>query len=287
MSLKFSQGVVNSLAVGNGWGDIIKNGVCVVYSGNQPQTADLAATAGTELVRFTTGSATITPETRAAFKVTLTGATGNVTALTVGGVSIVDLSVLPAFTTVSALVTSMISAINSTWSYPDYYAIASGTTVGSVTYGTTDTASFWVIAPKNSGASLNALTISCTVASGSAPSINGGSSTTVGGTGAIAGVAATNGLSMTYPATSGTITKSGTWSGTSSAGGTAGWFRIICTPNYDTGLSNLSTVSDDARLIMRIDGTIGTSGADMLVTSTLIAQNISQSVSSFSLTVPS
>lgn len=287
MALRFSQGVVNNLAMGQGWGDILKNSTCVVYSGSQPTTADLAATPGTELVRFTTSGSALTAETRAAFKITLTGATGNITALTVGGVSIIDLTALPTFTTVAALVTSAISSINSTWSYPDYYAVASGTTVGSQTYGSVDTASFWVIAPKNSGTNLNALTVACTVASGSAPSINGGSSTTVGGTGAVAGVAASNGLVMTYPASGGVISKYGTWSGTASASGTAGWFRILCTPNFDTGLTNLSSSSDDAKLILRIDGTIGTSGSDMIVTSTSITSAVSQTVSTFSLTVPS
>ena len=286
MSLKFSQGVVNALAMGNGWGDVIKNSTVVVYSGAQPSSPDIAATAGTELVRFTTSSGSLTAETRAAFKITLTGATGNVTALTVGGVSIIDLTALPTFSTVAALVTSCISSINSTWSYPDYYAVASGTTVGAVTYGSVDTASFWVIAPKNSGASLNSLTVACTVASGSAPSINGGSSTTVGGSGAVAGDVATNGLAMTYPPTAGVISKAGTWSGTASATGNAGWFRVLCTPNYDTGLTNLSTTSDDARLIMRIDGTVDTSGADMIVTSKSITATVAQTVSTFALTVP-
>ena len=287
MSLRFSQGVVNNLAVGNGWGDVIKGGTCVVYSGSQPTTADQAATAGTELVRFTIGSGALTAETRAAFKITLTGATGNVSALTVGGVSIIDLTALPVFSTVAALVTSCISSINSSWTYPDYYAVPAGTTVGSVTYGTIDTASFYVIAPKNAGTALNSLTVVCTVASGTAPVINAGSSTTVGGAGGTVGVANTNGLYMTYPAVAGAITKAGTWSGTASQTGTAGWFRILCTPNYDTGLTNLSTTSDDAKLIMRIDGTIGTSGADMIVTSTTVTSAVSQTVTTFTLTVPS
>ncbi len=286
MALKFSQGVVNSLAVGQGWGDILRNSTCVVYSGSQPASPDVAATAGTELVRFTSSGSAITAETRAAFKITLTGATGNVSALTVGGVSILDLTLLPTFSTVAALVTSTISAINATWSYPDYYAVPAGTTVGSITYGTVDTASFYVIAPKNAGVSLNSLTIACTVASGTAPVINGGSSTTVGGTGATAGVAASNGLLMTYPAVAGLISKTGTWSGTASATGTAGWFRILCTPNYDTGLTNISTTSDDAKLILRIDGTVGTSGTDMIVSSTTITSAVSQTVSTFALTVP-
>ena len=286
MALRLSQAVVNNLAEGMGWGDIIKNSICVVYSGSQPATPDLAATAGTELVRFTLGSAAATTEIRAAAKITLTGATGNVTALTVGGTALFTYSNLPVFSTVAALVTSCIQQVNATWTYPDFYAIPSGTTVGTVTYGVVDTASFWLIAPKNSGVSLATMAITATVASGTAPVINAGSSTTMGGAGGVAGGAPANCLTMVYPPTAGLITNSGTWSGTASATGTAGWFRLLCTPNYDTGLTNLSLTNDDSRLQMRIDGAVGTSGTEMIVTSTAIVATVAQSVTQFSLQVP-
>jgi hypothetical protein len=283
MAIKLSQGVVNSLAMGQGWGEVIRNSVCIVYSGAQPSTPETGAAVGTELVRFTLSSGALTAETRATALVDFTSATGNCTALTIGGVSIIGGTV--TYTTPTALAAAVAASINSTWSFPDYYAVVGGTIVGSITYGS-DPKIIYIIAPKNSGTALNGLTVACTVAAGSV-ALNGGSSTTLGGTGATAGVAAVNALSMTYPPTAGVTSKSGTWTGTASATGTAGWFRIICDPNYDTGLATLSTTNDDARLIKRIDGSVGTSGADMLVTSAAITSTVSQTVTAFTLTVPS
>lgn len=283
MSIRLSQGVVNAQAMGNGWGEIIKNSICVVYSGAQPTTADLAATPGTELVRFSLSSGAVTNPTRATALVDFTNTTGNLTVLTIGGTSIIGGTI--TYTSATQLAADTVTSINNTWTFPDYYAVVGGTSIGSVTYGS-DPKIVYIIAPKNSGTSLNGLTVAGTVAGGTF-AINGGSSTTLGGTGATAGVAAVNALSMLYPAVGGTTSKSGTWSGTASATGTAGWFRLLCTPNFDTGLTTLSTSNNDAYLILRIDGTIGTSGADMLVTSTSLVSAVSQTVTSFSLTVPS
>jgi len=303
MAIKLSRGVVNALAMGMGWGDIIRNSVCVVYAGAQPSTADIGATGGSELCRFW-GSATPTAvETRATALIDFTNTTGNCTALTVGGTSIISGAV--TYSTPTALAAAVAANINSYWTYPDYRAVVGGTTVGAVTYGS-DAKIVYIIAPKNSGISLNGLTVATTVAAGTA-AINGGSSTTLGGTGSTAGIAAAGTLDLTYPADTGMVSKSGTWqtanatqtvtgtaggsytsgAGGASASGTAVWFRLICNPNYDTGLITLSTTNDDAYLIHRIDGSVGTSGADMLVTSSAITSGVSQTVTSFTLTVPS
>lgn len=302
MALKFSQGVVNSVAMGMGWGEVLKNMTCVVYSGTQPTTPETAATAGTELVRFTLNGAALTAEKRAWCRVVLAGGTvgtDNVN-MQVGGVSITGGAV--AWTTsLAATTTAVINAINSNWTFPDYYAIPSGTTVGSITYGTAAAGEFYVLAPKNSSSVLNSTTVlfanttitaalnggvaSVTATGNFASATNGATGGTAGADGT--GAACVNGLTMTYPASAGAITKAGTWSGTSSAAGTAGWFRLLCTPNYDTGLTNLSTTTDDAKLILRVDGTIGTSGADMIVSSTAIANAVLQTASTFTLTIPS
>ena len=67
-------------------------------------------------------------------------------------------------------------------------------------------------------------------------------------------------------ASSGAISKTGTWSGTASASGTAGWFRI----------ENGS---------YRIDGTIGTSGQDMNLSSTSIISGGTVTINTASFTV--
>jgi hypothetical protein len=298
MSLKFSQGVVNNLAMGMGWGDAIKNSVCVVYSGSQPASPEVAATAGTELVRFTLNGSALTAETRGTCKVVLGsyGTSADVVnmGLNIGAAAVTSLTGgnVTGYASLALLTQAVVDAINNNWTYPDFKAVMGGGVVGGVTYGTANAGEFYVIAPKNAGTAFNTATVTFANTVTTA-AVNGGSATTTGtgtfgsGTGSTAGVAAVNGLSMTYPAVAGAISKSGTWSGTSSASGTAGWFRLLCSPNYDTGLTNLSTTGNDALFLLRIDGSVGTSGADMIVSSTAITAAVSQTASTFTLTVPS
>jgi len=306
MSLRFSQGVVNNIGYGMGWGDIIQNGVCVVYSGTQPTTADTAATAGTELVRFTLSGATQVTEKRAWCRILLGsyGSASDVVNMKVNGQSITGGDVTGA-ATLLALKTAVVNAINNNYTYPDFYAVAAGTTVGSVTYGTAADGEFIVLAPKNTLSTYDAATVLFANTTTTADINNGGTPTTTetgafasatngasGGSGANglgAEVTPANGLRIQYPSVAGLVTiKTGdTWSGTASATGTAGWFRILCNPRWDTGLTNLATTGDSSQLIMRIDGSVGTSGADMIVTSTAITSGVSQTVTSFAMTVPS
>lgn len=299
MSLRFSYGVINNIAMGMGWGDLIKNSVCVVYSGSQPATPEVAATAGTELVRFTLASGALTSETRAACKVVLAAydGTGNVVnmGLNVGASEVVSLTGgnVTGYASLALLTQAVVDAINNNWTYPDFKAVIGGGTVGSVTYGAANAGEFYVIAPKNSGTAFNAATVTFANTTITADINGGGTPTTTesgafapGTGGSTAGVACVNGLTMTYPAVAGAISNSGTWSGSASATGTAGWFRILCNPNYDTGLTTLATTGTAPTFIGRIDGTVGTSGADMLVTSTTVTSGVTQTVSSFTLTVP-
>lgn len=303
MSLKFSQGVVNGLAMGMGWGEIIRHGEVAVFSGTQPTSPEVAATAGTELVRFTIGANTANASTRPVRAVcqiklgTGTLAAGDTVKLTLGDANNTMCTWTGYAGTANAGAASFANAINSSWSFPDLQAVVAGTSVGSVTYGANANAAneVYVIAPKNSGAMLNSLSANLTVSTPAncAFQINQGTANTSGAfanaTYGALGVAANESvqLTMSYPANAGTVTKAGTWSGTAANSGTAGWFRILCTPNYDAnGTTNLSTTGADALFIMRIDGTIGTSGADMLVSSTSITAAVSQTVSTFSLTVP-
>jgi hypothetical protein len=306
MSLKFSQGVVNALAMGQGWGDVIKGSTCVVYSGAQPTAGpEVGATSNgsTELVRFTIASGALTAEKRAWCRVVLAsyGSTADVVNMKVNGQSVTGGNVT-GYSSLALLKAAVIAAINSNWTYPDFYAIDSGSVVGSVTYGTNAAGEFYVLAPKNSGSNLDASTVlfantvttaalnggvASTTATGNFASATNGATggTTANGLGAE--TTAANGLYLTYPAVGGLVSKGGTWSGTASATGTAGWFRILCTPNFDTGLSTIASTGTDAYLIQRIDGTIGTSSADMIVTNTTITSAVSQTVSTFALTVPS
>jgi hypothetical protein len=298
MSLRFSQGTVNNVAMGEGWGDVIKNSVCVVYSGSQPATPEVAATAGTELVRFTLASGALTAPVRGTAKIVLAsyGTAADVVnmGLNVGAAAVVSLTGgnVTGYASLALLTQATVDAINNNWTYPDFRAVMGGSVVGAVTYGAAGAGEFYVIAPKNSGTAFNTATVTFANTTTTANINGGGASTTATGAfgpgtgGSTAGVAAVNGLTMTYPASAGLISNYGVWSGVASATGTAGWFRIICTPNYDTGLTTLSTSGNDTLFQMRIDGTVGTSGADMIVTSTSVTSTVTQTVSSFALTVP-
>lgn len=71
---------------------------------------------------------------------------------------------------------------------------------------------------------------------------------------------------FTVPAVSGVLTKTGTWSGTAVATGTAGHFRMVKGSNV-------------------IEGTVGTSGQDLNLSSTSITTDGVVTISTFTYTV--
>ncbi|MCG7854108.1 MAG: hypothetical protein MIO92_16455 [Methanosarcinaceae archaeon] len=80
-------------------------------------------------------------------------------------------------------------------------------------------------------------------------------------------------------AASGIISKAAaeTWQDTGIASGTAGWFRLCANPT-DAGAASTS--------LPRIDGTIGTSGADLNMSSTNIVVGSTYTIDTFVLTMP-
>lgn len=102
------------------------------------------------------------------------------------------------------------------------------------------------------------------------------------------GVTAATGLSFDAPV-DGVIAKAvaQTWSGVALANGVAGWFRFM---QFVTNIATTkaSGVADDTgtKANARVDGSIGTSGTDMTVSSTNIVQNAMQLLSTFNITLP-
>lgn len=96
--------------------------------------------------------------------------------------------------------------------------------------------------------------------------------------GAFAHGAFTNGLTF-GDAASGAIDKAAgeTWSGAAVASGTAGWFRFVANP------TDSAAASTD---LPRIDGNIGTSGADLNMSSTTITAGRTYTIDDFTLTLP-
>ena len=97
--------------------------------------------------------------------------------------------------------------------------------------------------------------------------------------GAFSAGAFTNGLEF-GDSTSGYIEKSAseTWQGTGLASGTAGWFRLCGNPTDALAAS---------ALLPRIDGSIGTSGADLNMGSTTVTASATYTIDTFKLTLPS
>jgi hypothetical protein len=86
----------------------------------------------------------------------------------------------------------------------------------------------------------------------------------------------TNGLTFAAAA-DGSVSKSGVWSFVGIAAGTAGWFRLKANA-VDTGL--LSTTA------VRMDGSIGTSGADLNISNINVAIGAPNTVDTFVYTQP-
>lgn len=87
----------------------------------------------------------------------------------------------------------------------------------------------------------------------------------------------TNGLNF-QTAASGEIEKtSAVWSGVGLSDGTAGWFRFM---------GNATDASGASTTLPRIDGSVGTSGADLNMSSTSIVTSSTYTIDSFKLTQP-
>jgi hypothetical protein len=261
MALRFSTGTRSAVAGPFGWRAALANGRLKIYTGAQPASAD-DATTGTLLATFTLSGGAFTAETRPTATLTLSGASGSVDTVTVGDFSIIENAVnytSDLTTTAAALATE----INNSLTFPDFTA-------------TSSTATVTIYAPYGLGAG-DGQTVA-TTSTTLAVSINGGSSSTLGGTGATAGVSAVNGLNWAYPDVSGVLSKeSTTWQATAAATGTAGWFRFEADGTDDQGSSTT---------YRRFDGSIGTSGADMILSNLSITSGSTQTINTFTLTIP-
>jgi hypothetical protein len=89
---------------------------------------------------------------------------------------------------------------------------------------------------------------------------------------------ATNGLTFATAA-SGAVSKSGVWSFNGIAVGTAGWFRLKGNA-VDTG------AADSSAALVRLDGSIGTSGADLNLSNLSITVGAPTTVDTFTFTIP-
>lgn len=251
MAIEYSQGLRDFLQLNSSMKRALANGVFEIFTGAAPASPNDAAT-GTKLVTVSLASGAVTSEVLSNGTVTLSGANGQVSGITVNSVEIMSGIVLwdTDLTTTAA---NVAADINSNLSSPEYTATSSGAVITiKALPGTGSTPNTYVVATTVSGGTLAASDVN--LASGVNP---------------------TNGLP--YGAvTTGKLVKSGIWSGVNGNSGTAGYFRLK---------GSVADADGSSTVLIRIQGTCGTSGADYNMSSTSLTSGATHTVDTFELTL--
>lgn len=256
MTVRLSTGLRNMLCGRQGFSSIFTQGEIRIYSGTQPVSADAAAT-GALLGVVGEGGWQRQLGARASQTLTLAGTDGVVMDVKVGDVSVMqvkpyDLSGLVQFDTDLATTAALVAlAINRT-------GICTASSSGAVVT---------VFAPACVGDAWNGLALSADT--GGLTATSGGN---MGG-----GLHWNQGLLFAESA-SGSVTKlvSQEWKFNGSAGGTAGWFRLVGWAD-DPGQASTT--------LARLDGSIGATG-DMTLANNTISQGAPNTIDAFSFTFP-
>jgi hypothetical protein len=255
MTLRVGAAVRNFILQNGSLKNALQNGKLQIYSGSQPATPE-SAPSGTLLATITASGGAHTVEVPATGTITLTGgASGSIDNVTINSVDVLT-GTVPFNTSLSQTAADLATALNKSMSDPEYTASASGAIVT-------------VTAKRGLGALANGFVVASTVTTITKTDVN-----------LAAGVTPVNGLTYDV-ASAGTLAKNATetWSGVAAATGTAGWFRLV-------GSVADSGVADSTESQIRIDGAISTSGAQLNMSSTAIASGATQTLSSFSFSLP-
>lgn len=255
----------NYLLEGGSLKSALSNCNIKLYTGAQPATAEAAPT-GTLLCTFSNASGALTREVLPTGSVTITGTSGTYSTvkLAVGGGTAFDImggSV--AFTTdLTTTAGLMVNKINNN---PANIFVTASNVAGVIT----------LTGKRGLGATINGWVPSGTVTGGDAAI---GSAVNIGS--AVAGVTAVNGLTW-GDASAASIVKNPleTWSGVAAASGTAGWFRI------EAAVADAGSL-DSSEAVIRCDGSVATSGAEWNMSSTAIVSAATQTITSFTVTLP-
>lgn len=263
MAWRPSKALRNFLLEGGSFKMAMHNAALKVYTGAQPATAEAAPT-GTLLVTYSDASGALTREVRAYGSVELTAGSS-------GSVDTVGIKLGSSGATI-ALLPSAVSYATSLANTAALVAAAINNNPKNV----------YVDASVPSGAIIR---LTAKPGTGSVPNSSWEVVSTVTtlsktDTNFASGVTAANGL-LWDDASAGAITKRSTqtWSGVAVATGTAGWFRI------EASVSDAGT-EDTTESVLRVDGSVATSGAELNMTPTSITSGATQTISSFSITLP-
>jgi len=257
MTLRFSSALTDFLNEGGSMKQALANGKLHIYSGAQPSDAD-SAVAGTLLATITDAAGAHTSEVRSAGSATLAGASGSITSMTVNGVEILGSTV--AFDTdLATTATAVATAINNNSKNMLFVASALAAKVT-------------VTAKPGLGTLPNGWVLVTTGSTMTSTDVNMGTE--------VAGVLAVNGLKFGDSA-AGILSKLATqvWSGLGLTDGVAGWFRYV-------GSKSDAGAADSSGVYIRVDGAIATSGSQLNTTNTNIATGATQTVGSFTITLP-
>lgn len=251
MSLRLSTGLRNFMMHNGSFKRAFEGGKLLIYSGSQPSSADDAA-AGTLLCTVTLASGARTDEVLSYGTVTLdSGAAGSVDSITVDSVELLPAAV-PFNSSLTQTAADVATAINDNMTVPEYTATSSGAVV-----------TIKALPGTGTGPNGNVVVSTCTTISSTDVNMANG-------------VAQVSGLTF-GGATSGTLVKSGVWSGVAANTGTAGWFRLC---------GSVADAQSSSTTLLRLDGNISTSGANLNMSSTSITASATTTIDTFSLSEP-
>jgi hypothetical protein len=256
MTFKVSNALRNFMLEAGHFKQAMSNCFLRFYTGPQPATAEAAPT-GTPLVLFTDNSGAATREVLSVGSVALTGgASGSVNTLTVNSIEVMG-SATAFNTSLTQTAADICTKINN--NSKNLLFTAANNSSATIT----------ITAKPGMGTLPNGWVVASTV-----------TTITKTDTNMAGGVSPVNGLNWGDSA-AGVLSKlpTQTWSGVAIAGGTAGWFR------FEASVNDPGSV-DSTEGIIRIDGAIGTSGAEYNMPNLTIVSGTPQLIQGFSITFP-
>lgn len=256
MALRPSVALRNAVQSGSSFQKAMSNCVLKIYTGSQPATPETAPS-GTLLCTYSLSSGALTREVQSVGSVDLTGGgAGSVDTITVNSIEIMGSST-PFNTSLAQTAADVATKINRNPFNHLFDAYV------------TDTDKINIRARQGLGALPNTWVVASTVTTITKTDSNMAS-----------GVSAVNGLNWNV-ASDGIITKRSdqTWSGTPGNTGTAGWFR------FEAAVSDAGGEDTD-ETILRLDGSIASSGAEMNRGNLTITTGVTDTIDSFSITFP-
>jgi hypothetical protein len=262
MAIKISTALRNYMLGAGSFKSAFADSHILLYSGSPPATADLGVT-GTHLLTVTKASGTLaagalsTPQME--FTGTISVAGGQYIGITIKDVEYKELYASSQIATIMALV----NKINRTC--PEMFAVVNTATPDVILLG-----------PRAQGNSGEEYTVTNGGTSGATLTITGTGQSTF---------SVSTGLNFAA-ATVGTIDKPGSgvavWSGlgltAAGTGTSAGYFRLM--RSDDTG------VVDTTYIYERVQGTVGTSGSDLVLSSATIVSGATTTIDGFKFTLP-